>query len=292
MCYNQIMNYVLYHGNCMDGFGAAFAAWLHFKEKNLPYELLACNYNEPFPLTDEQVRGSNIFVVDFSFPRAVLERVCLTAAKVQVLDHHPTAEADLASLPCAHFDMSQSGAMLAWKYFHPEKKIPVLMNYIQDRDLWVWKLPHSKEINMVIQGQPLNASQMDSFKSFMDSMESQETVNLLKSQGEAILNFQNQFVDLAIKRSLVLVEIGGHLVPGCNTSIFESETCQRILDKFPEYPFSVTFYSNSNSDDTNVSLRSKGFDVSAVASMYNGGGHKQASGCRIKSKDFVIKKKV
>jgi len=43
--------FVLYHANCQDGFGAAFAAWLHFRDK-LPaqaMEFIPVRYGEPPP---------------------------------------------------------------------------------------------------------------------------------------------------------------------------------------------------------------------------------------------------
>jgi oligoribonuclease NrnB/cAMP/cGMP phosphodiesterase (DHH superfamily) len=275
------MNYVLFHNNCMDGFGAAFSAWLYFQENKLPYKLIPCNYNEPFPLTDEEIKDS--------YKRAELERVFAIAKELKVLDHHPTAKDDLENLSFAEFDLSQSGAMLAWKHFQPNKPVPTLLKYIQDRDLWTWQLPHSKEVNMVIQGQSLKQSNLPNFQLFMESLDLPNAVEAARDQGAAILNFQSQFIEIAINRSTVMVEIGGHEVPACNSSIFESETCQALMDKFPNAPFAVVFYKNSNATDINVSLRSRGFDVSKIAELYNGGGHKAAAGCRIHQDQFKIK---
>lgn len=38
--------------------------------------------------------------------------------------------------------------MISWKAFN-EESAPELVRYVQDRDLWQWKLPHSKGINNV-----------------------------------------------------------------------------------------------------------------------------------------------
>lgn len=46
-----------------------------------------------------------------------------------------------------HFDLKKCGAVLTWEYFFPEESIPEFLYYVQDRDLWQWKLPKSREIN-------------------------------------------------------------------------------------------------------------------------------------------------
>ena len=72
-------------------------------------------------------------MVDFSYPRAVIERLAESTASFRVLDHHVTAQTALAGLPYAYFDMKKSGAVLAWEWAHPEPA-PWLLLYIQDKD--------------------------------------------------------------------------------------------------------------------------------------------------------------
>jgi oligoribonuclease NrnB/cAMP/cGMP phosphodiesterase (DHH superfamily) len=159
---------IIYHAGCMDGATAALAAWLKFGEDA---EYRPASYGDPAP-TDEEVRGRDVYVLDFSYPREELERMnaaCLNNdelagrydGKLLVLDHHKTAQADLAGLPFCTFDMSKSGAVLAWEHFHPPPMnlsgtarlpvvIPELFAYVQDRDLWRWELPHSREVSAAL----------------------------------------------------------------------------------------------------------------------------------------------
>lgn len=128
------MTTVLYHANCKDGFGAAWAAYQHFGEsaKYIPVQ-----YSEPLPEIED---GDNVFIVDFSYSRDILvplsERCNLT-----VIDHHKTAFEALTGLNFATFDMNRSGAVLTYKHFFPDRTPPDLLFYIQDRDLWLWNLP-------------------------------------------------------------------------------------------------------------------------------------------------------
>ena len=44
--------------------------------------------------------------------------------------------------------MNKSGAMLAWEYARGTAiEVPKKILYVQDRDLWQWKLEHSKEVS-------------------------------------------------------------------------------------------------------------------------------------------------
>ena len=67
-----------------------------------------------------------------------------------LIDHHKTAAEDLANVPGCHFDTTRSGAVLAWQHFHPGAPVPEILLYVEDRDLWLWQLAHSREINAAL----------------------------------------------------------------------------------------------------------------------------------------------
>ena len=81
----------IYHKNCADGFGAAWAVW---KKHGDAFEYHASAYGDDPP----DFHGRDVYMVDFSFKRPVMERILLAAETVTVLDHHKTAQADLEPL--------------------------------------------------------------------------------------------------------------------------------------------------------------------------------------------------
>ena len=93
---------VVYHSPCPDGFGAAYAAWRHFGDAA---EYVGAGYGVASELN---VRGRDVFVLDFCFPRPRLEAMRQIARSLIVLDHHKTAQEDLAGFPGAIFDLSDS----------------------------------------------------------------------------------------------------------------------------------------------------------------------------------------
>lgn len=130
---------IIYHAPCTDGFGAAYAAWLQFG--NEADYLPAAHGRYP----DIDVTGRVVFVLDFSFPKETMLEMAKKAKVFQVIDHHKTAKEAVGDLPGAIFDMTKSGARLAWEFFHPTKPVPRLIQYIEDRDLWKWQYKPDSE---------------------------------------------------------------------------------------------------------------------------------------------------
>ncbi len=139
--------YVLYHAHCTHGFGAAYAAWKIHGDKAI---YLPVKYDNPMPKLKHR---SQVFIVDFSYPKEELLELASQMHQVTVLDHHKTAEEDLREIDLSEapnlaitFDMNKSGAVLAWEHFHPGEEIPKLILHIQDKDLWRFDLADTKKV--------------------------------------------------------------------------------------------------------------------------------------------------
>lgn len=67
---------VIYHANCTDGFGAAFAAWLKLGDEAeyIPMDYGEVETPEDFDMkVSLAAKGNTIYILDFSFPRSVME---------------------------------------------------------------------------------------------------------------------------------------------------------------------------------------------------------------------------
>jgi hypothetical protein len=108
---------VFYHGSsCPDGFAAATVAWLRLGSRA---EYRAAEHHSGAAPPD--VTGKVAAVVDFCFPKNITEAmIAQTAGKFIVLDHHASAQLELEGVADANkvFEMKQSGATLAWDFFH------------------------------------------------------------------------------------------------------------------------------------------------------------------------------
>ncbi len=272
------MTTVVAHGNCMDGWTAAWVARKKLGTKGVRY--LFANYgNPPPPLEDDD----RVYVLDFSYPRAILEDMASEVPTV-VLDHHRTAEQDLKGLPFCTFDMNHSGAMLAWRHFFPGEEPPALVRYVEDRDLWRFALPHSREVSGWLWSWFYPTTEetwtvWDEVAALLDGgpLTRERAIN----EGTAILRMRNAFVAQMVEHAIWRELTDGtevYRVPVVNASILFSEVPEALCKKYPEAPFAA-YYFDRGDGKTQWGLRSRGgFDVSRVAKFYGGGGHAAAAG--------------
>lgn len=266
--------YVLHH-NDPDGFGAAYSAYKALVNHNVHY--IAVDYGRPMPELED---GSNLFILDFSYPRATLDKLVERMASVLVIDHHKSAMLDLLDHPNAIFDMNKSGAGLAWDYFHPLKPRPDFINYIEDADLWRFALPDSKLIKNSIYQEDLTLKAY--IKGAKRSMKSRIR------EGKIIQKVVKHNLEMGIDVRHVL-QIDEFKMLAVNVCLHMSEFGNVLFDEYlaeSGADFSGVYYRYT--DNTyKFSLRSVGdFDVSLIAKRFGGGGHKNAAGFEIHVADF------
>ena len=75
---------VIYHANCADGFGAAFAAWLKLGDGA---EYLPMQYGQKL-VEKADIWQREVYVLDFSLPRDEMDWLFEGAKRVVWLDHH------------------------------------------------------------------------------------------------------------------------------------------------------------------------------------------------------------
>lgn len=254
--------HVLYHANCPDGFGAAFSVWKKYSDS---VKYIACNYGNPPPVLPTE---ASVLIADFSFPKDVIIGMSQKVFEIQLLDHHKTAYDMLKDVPFCKFDMDHSGAYLTWEYIHGSEP-PDFIKYIEDRDLWAFKLPYSKEFSAALGSYPKDFVVWEGL--------SEMGMDKLKLDGGTILRFQGQKVDEIIAQAF-WKDIAGHRVPVVNASTFFSEVGDRLCQIHPTAPFSAYFYDRADGK-RQWGLRSPGrMDVSKIAKSMGGGGHAGAAG--------------
>lgn len=251
---------ILYHGNCFDGFGAAWAAWKKFGPA-AHYQPV--QYGDDLPSFDGPL---HLYLLDFCYPRKTIEEMRSHLDQVMVIDHHQSAMKALDGLDCTIFDLDKSAAVLTWEHFFPGQVVPKLLLYIQDYDLWKFELPNSREVAAALNSQPMDFEVWNDLEP-----------DRLAEDGRPLLKHQDKLVKM-ISDQARLEKIEGHLVPAVNATAFGSEVGAELLRRFPNARFSVSFYDRADGL-RHWSLRSRpDFDVSVIAKKYGGGGHKQAAG--------------
>lgn len=216
---------VIYHADCIDGYGAAFAAWLKLGDEAeyLPMHYNSAEYNPQdrcfvVGKTCHYIQDREVYVLDFSFGRQLMDELFSTAKRVVWLDHHKTAFEMWCGMPpsdtfqsffdphddaaVAHYillDNNRSGALLAWEYFHPGTEVPMLIRHIDDRDRWQFKLNGSKELHAALSSyKPWSFEQ---WKELIDTEYDPESMNVRYASGAAILRAQDQHVASMVKQA-------------------------------------------------------------------------------------------
>lgn len=270
---------VLYHDSCADGFGAAWAAWKYLDDGwgNDEVRYHRVQYGRPMP---EIPDGSTVFILDFSYDAETLEALRPRVKQLTVLDHHRSAEKELAGLPYAIFDMNRSGAVMAWEFFFPKEPVPKLLQYVQDRDLWRWELPGSRDFSMGLRGLvDFDFELWDHIHRHPDEFEA------ILREGATLREYMNREIARKVWKASTW-EIKGHRIPILNETTWNSETCEALLDRFPDAPCVATFFIGKEGEQI-ISLRTRedrNFDVSALAESFGGGGHRMAAGCHYEEK--------
>jgi oligoribonuclease NrnB/cAMP/cGMP phosphodiesterase (DHH superfamily) len=270
---------VVYHDPCLDGMASRYAAWRHFGNKAM---YIPGKYEEDITL--EKFADRDIVCVDFSYKRDSLVQIARISNSLQVLDHHKTAipeiEAAIEELQGTedegkivfHYDAERSGVGIVWDVFHPKKPMPRILWHIEDRDLWKFSLPHTREICCYM------TSLKGNFKRWVSAIES-ENLRELVSKGTSIRHKEKRDIqDLMVQAEII--EWEGYVVASITNcpKDYVSEACNALLDKYPYVDFSAN--KSWNGEGWLWSLRSTDCkkDVGAIAKGKGGGGHRNASG--------------
>jgi oligoribonuclease NrnB/cAMP/cGMP phosphodiesterase (DHH superfamily) len=275
---------VLYHDQCFDGFAAAWVAHKHFGDDA---DYLPVQYGQSPP----DVSGRDVFILDFSYKRPALLDMRPKASSILVVDHHKTAQQDLADLSdpfhplgldlkhplrCV-FDMDKSGGRLTWEHFFPKQSSPWMVDYTEDRDLWRHKLRNSREINAALRSYPMDFQRWDCWEE-MTREDKLPLLERLSDEGGAILRREQQIVDTHVRFARE-IELDGHKVLCVNATVLISEIAGALAK---DRPFGVCWFERSDGKRA-YSLRSRegGIDVSEIAKRHGGGGHRNAAGYEI-----------
>jgi oligoribonuclease NrnB/cAMP/cGMP phosphodiesterase (DHH superfamily) len=271
----------IYHGNCADGFGAAWVVRRAFAGSDIEFH--PATHGNPAP----DVTGKKVIIVDFSYPLEILTAMAAAAESVLVLDHHKTAQADLEDIPAAGphhiyhqvpanrltalFDMHRSGAGIAWDYFFLGEPRPALINHIEDRDLWLFKLEGTREIQASLFSFPYDFDVWDALF--------EGDVQTMRAEGVAIERKHHKDVAELVRVTKRRMVIGGYDVPVANLPYTLTSDAGHMM--CAGEPFAACYWDTPEGRSFSLRSTDAGEDVSAVAKKYGGGGHRNASGFRV-----------
>jgi oligoribonuclease NrnB/cAMP/cGMP phosphodiesterase (DHH superfamily) len=267
---------VIYHKNCFDGMTAAYVVRRYFALHTLPMpECIGANYGDAPP----DVKGKRVTIVDFSWPREILQKMARDAESMLVLDHHETAQNDLVGLPYTVFDMERSGAGITWDWFFTGQPRHWLVNCVEDRDLWRFNLPDTRaQMNYI-------STVLMNWNSWEDLWISnpKEVAEKGSYIGAYIENYGRKAGENA-----VMIELGGYTFPLINIAYMNCSDHLDALIKRSVFDRAASFFMRADLK-WQFSLRSGKSDINVakIAQEYGGGGHAHAAGFQMDWEAFV-----
>lgn len=314
---------VFYHADCIDGFGAAYAAWRHFGADAIYRPL---HHGEAWALAE--IAGHQVFILDFSFTPDALEAMAAVARSVTQIDHHASARQawrdrlpDTDGLVMHHdeerqltvlFDLQKSGARLAWEHFHANQPVPLVLQHIEDQDLWHFTLPGTRIFCLALRLLPADFSTWDELveqtptteaKRYREMHVSGQAINAFfqneverlansdlrmpaRLRGEPVDALQAQRHGQAIVTNDNLAWLASKGIAVNANALFASELGNLLAEQSGSFGL---IWQLAGDGEVKISLRSKGScDVASIAVRYGGGGHHNAAGFRMPFKQFVL----
>ncbi|KAL5081367.1 hypothetical protein RYX36_009788 [Vicia faba] len=316
---------VLYHYPCPDGVFAALAAHLYFKATSLLSPLFFPNtVYSPLRVEDLPLNQiTDLYLLDFVGPPGFVHEISTKVPRVIVLDHHKTALESLCSDDTSLgenvtkvIDMERSGATIAFDYFkeklvNPDVGVVVnqpsvigefdrarkLFKYIEDVDLWRWRLQNSKafssglkDLNIEFDAR-INPSLFDQLLSL--------DLDAVISQGAVSLSHKQKLIDDCLSNSYEIAlgkgAYGHCLAVNADAALSElrSELGHQLATKSQKLKLrgiGAVVYNVpelENNQKLKISLRSlDNEDTTCISQEFGGGGHRNASSFMLKSEEF------
>ena len=267
---------IIYHAQCRDGFGAAYAAWTIYGD-DASYIPVKTQDDLPAGL-----EGKEIYIVDYSYTIEILTQLLATNKKVVVIDHHESARAAVTSFPDNVFDITHSGAVLTWKYFHPGTEIPKLLCYIEDQDIWTQKMEHTREFTAAL-GE--YTQDFETWHQLNLNLADRIHFNKFIEHGSIIARFEDSIVEKIVTfRERALFE-GQEIYVVNAERLYRSITGHHLAKLSQDEGHAgigIVYYRYNGA--IHCSLRSMPeVDVCVIAQKYGGGGHKNAASIRVAS---------
>lgn len=261
---------VIYHSGCRDGWCAAWVCRTALRTSGQYPYFHEGVYGQPPP----PVAGRDVVMVDFSYPREVMEQIADEAASLVVLDHHRTARAALDGFGDGRgnvrvtFDMNRSGAGLAWDHYRPGQPRPWLVDYVEDRDLWRHALPDGPAINAYIGTLPFEFEAWDTEHAIGSARGAAVSGRVVEAK-------IHQYIK-EVRKNAERTEFEGWDVPIVNAP--QVDISELVGFMANGETLAMGWWRGNGVFNYSLRTKREDIDVSALAKLYGGGGHRAAAG--------------
>lgn len=287
---------VAFHADCNDGFCAAWVAKRAMGDNAI---LVPVKYGSPvigqLPLGDY----SQIIFLDWCPQPSDMLALCQRFDWIEIIDHHEQPDEDFLDFWGAddcplkehrekvaiYFDPSMSGARLAWAHWFPHTEPPLLVRYVEDRDLWKKELSHTNEVTAWLSCYPKDFAVWNDLASLLVDKDQRDYPSpRVLAVGQCLLWNRSQRIQRHIQQARLCMTPEGSMsrwplgpIPVVNCTDMEI-----ISDLGNELasgnPYSVTYREEQGRIIYSLRSTETGANVAEIAKQFGGGGHTHAAG--------------
>jgi oligoribonuclease NrnB/cAMP/cGMP phosphodiesterase (DHH superfamily) len=287
-----LFDIVIYHSPCPDGTCSAWIVKNYYMNMNKEIEFIPCQAGKEPTNELEYFTNKKIIFVDICPPYEYILKLSQVAEFIQIIDHHKTnyekfLNEEIPDNIYLNFDMNFSGCQLTWKYFN-QSQTPWFVQYIGDRDLWKFSLPNTNEYFSGMFEE--NLMNLDGFQKMYENINNNEFIENILTKGKLAIEFRDKTINNVIKFNKIHCTYKHYNIwLYSTTKDLMSDVGNKLMkykfkdDTLPD--FTVGWIYDVINDEFWISMRSlnEKEDVSEICKEFGGGGHRNASGCTIKS---------
>lgn len=276
---------VIYHANCPDGFTASWVARSVLEQEPEGVEYHEGVYGQDPP----DCTGRDVYLLDFTYGPDHMVTIYEQARRLTVLDHHQTAIANCEPVRAMwaerwrhpgqpfgcriELDMGRSGARLAWDHFYTgQKDVPDIVKFVEDRDLWRFAYPETKDYHAALTSRPYT----------FDAWDEIATMDLWRvvTEGQAVNRYREQLIAQTVAIASHAEVVPGLIMPVANCPYAYASDVAGLLAERDMEQVAAYYFDDLAHGVRQWGLRSTnaGPDVAAIAERMGGGGHKHAAG--------------
>lgn len=264
------------HHNDADGLCAGAIVKRRFGDA---VDLHEIDYGQPIPWAEiEQVE--TIIITDFSLTLEDMSKIAHMAGKTLIwIDHHLSAinqRQSLAHLPGLR-KLDEAACVLTWQYFFPDQEIPLAVKLIGDRDIWRFRYPQTKIFCEGLHSLDLTPHHNPLWEQLLN--DDQTLIQSLLTKGQILLEVRLKEIARRVDNYAFATTFHGYKTLAVNLP-GSGDIGHYMCGLGYDIAYVYCDFQQDESLVTGVTLYSDTIDVSKIAQLYGGGGHKGAAGFR------------
>jgi oligoribonuclease NrnB/cAMP/cGMP phosphodiesterase (DHH superfamily) len=289
-----MVDVIIYHSPCSDG---VVSLWIANNHREIPIKIPCKAGQDP----EIMYTNKSVLIVDICPSIQYISDLARMSKKVVILDHHKSSEnmilnasKHLRTISNLHieFDMTRSACQMTWDYFYPRIKRPFFVDYVGDRDLWQWKLPHSREINTAMYELGyIDQRNLSKLTELYEDYPQTTQFEYIRTAGDILEESKKKELNIAAKCAIETtmndqykIWLGGNISPKLRSE-FGERLCSTPFKDGSLPQFAALWQYDPRSSSWWISLRAANNspDLAQLTATMGGGGHEKAAGFTIRT---------